>query len=233
MLPLALPIIAGSIISAGAGIYGANKAAKSAERGAALNAASQEKAIEEQRRQFDLVRGDTAPYRQTGVNALDRLSALYGLGPVAGSTASNIGTGMSVFTQDPGYQFNLAEGQKAIDRSLAARGKALSGAGIKEGMRYASGLASQEFGNFYNRLANIAGLGQGGVNTSAQAGMSTASNIGNAYSNIGAGAQNAANARGSAYMTGAQAVNNAAQGGVSNYLLSEYLNTPKPAITGG
>ena len=123
---------------------------------------------------------------------------------------------MSAFFQSPDFQFNLAQGEQAIDRSLAARGRALSGAGVKEGQRFASGLASQEFGNFTNRLLAMAGLGTTGVTTSANAGLTTAGQI-------GAAQQNAANLRGSAYLTGAQGLNSAIQGGLSNLLLMQYL----------
>jgi hypothetical protein len=55
------------------------------------------------------------------------------------------------FQQSPGYQFQLSEGQKAIDRSLAARGLGLSGASVKEGIRYATGLANQDYNNYFNQ----------------------------------------------------------------------------------
>jgi hypothetical protein len=129
------------------------------------------------------------------------------------------GTGrpdMGAFFESPDYQFNLAEGQKAIDRSLASRGRALSGAGVKEGTRYASGMASNEYSNFLNRLTTIAGLGNAAVNTSVGAGLTTAGQI-------GAAQQNAGNARASAYMAGANGMNNAVQGGISNYMLQRYL----------
>lgn len=147
---------------------------------------------------------------------------LYGgmLGTQGGTNAlAPRGTGrpdMSVFFESPDYQFNLAEGQKAIDRSLAARGRALSGAGVREGIRYASGMASNEFGNFYNRLASQAGIGQSSVNATGQMGMQTAGNIGNALMQAG-------NARANAYMTGAQGVNSSLQGGIGNWLLRGYL----------
>jgi hypothetical protein len=131
---------------------------------------------------------------------------------------------MSVFFESPDYQFNLAEGQKAIDRSLAARGRSLSGAGVREGIRYASGMASNEFGNFYNRLANLAGIGQTATNSTATAGMNAANNI--AQNHLYAG-----NARANGYMQTGQAVNNAVQGGIQNYMLYQYLN--KPPATGG
>jgi hypothetical protein len=133
----------------------------------------------------------------------------------AGSGQPNMGA----FFESPDYQFNLGEGQKSIDRSLAARGRGISGAGVKEGERYASGLASGEFNNFTQRLLQIAGLGSAGITTSANAGMTSAGQIGAAQVNAG-------NNRASAYMAGAQGVNNAVQGGISNYLLNQYLQKP-------
>jgi hypothetical protein len=142
----------------------------------------------------------------------------------AGAAAGTGGPNMSAFFESPDYQFNLAEGQKAIDRSLAARGRSLSGAGVKEGVRYASGMASNEYGRFVDRLLATAGLGTTGVSLSANAGM-------NAANNIGAYQMNAANTRASGYMNTAAGINNAVQGGISNYMLYQYLN--KPATGGG
>lgn len=129
---------------------------------------------------------------------------------------SPAGPDMSVFFESPDYQFNLAEGEKANDRLFAARGRYDSGAAIKGGLRYASGLASREFASFYDRLAQQAGLGTTGIGMSASAGA-------NAANNIGANIVGAGNSRASAYLTGAQGVNSAIQSGVGNYYLQDYL----------
>jgi hypothetical protein len=54
--------------------------------------------------------------------------------------------------QDPGYAFRLAEGQKAIDRSAAAKGGLQSGAALKAAAEYGQSMGSQEYGNAYNRF---------------------------------------------------------------------------------
>lgn len=139
--------------------------------------------------------------------------------PQATGAAPAAGTGqpdMSVFFTSPDYQFRLNEGQKAIDRSAAARGGLLSGGAVREGARYASNLASGEYGAFVDRLMQQAGLGSTGIGASAAAGAQTASNVGNA-------AMNAGNSRASAYLQSGQALNNSVQGGISNLLLSRYL----------
>lgn len=57
------------------------------------------------------------------------------------------------FQQDPGYQFRLQQGEDAIMRSAAARGGRMGGDTLKALLEHGQGLASQEFGNAYNRAA--------------------------------------------------------------------------------
>lgn len=58
------------------------------------------------------------------------------------------------FEADPGYQFRLAEGNKAVQASAAARGGLFSGKTGTDLQDYSQGLASQEYGNAYNRFAD-------------------------------------------------------------------------------
>jgi hypothetical protein len=60
----------------------------------------------------------------------------------------------TTFQADPGYQFRLAEGQKALDRTAASRGKLLSGAQFKASQDYNQGMASNEYGNWWNRYTS-------------------------------------------------------------------------------
>lgn len=57
-------------------------------------------------------------------------------------------------SDDPGYQFRLAEGQKALERSSAARGTTGGGAFSKALARYGQDFASNEYGKAYDRSAN-------------------------------------------------------------------------------
>lgn len=120
------------------------------------------------------------------------------------------------FFNSPDYEFRRSEGQKAIDRSMAARGRGLSGGAVKAGIDYASNLAAGEFGNYFNRQAALAGIGQTAVNTGGMLGA-------NAANNIGANMMAAGNARGNAALNSANSLNNAIQGGISNYMLMDYL----------
>jgi len=72
---------------------------------------------------------------------------------------------------DPGYQFRMQEGQKALERSASARGGIRGGGTLKALTRFGQGFGAQEFGaarnrfeqdkaNRYNRLASLSGIGQ-------------------------------------------------------------------------
>lgn len=110
------------------------------------------------------------PYNQAGLAAQKQLSDSLAAGFNPGNLAD-----------DPGYQFRLQQGQKALDRSLAAQGMSQSGAALKAAQEYGQGLAATEYGNAYDRwLAQnqqLAGQGSQGLNA--------ATNIGNVYGNMG------------------------------------------------
>jgi hypothetical protein len=83
---------------------------------------------------------------------LNALTAMYGapLPTNPNFTRLNVPT---TFEADPGYAFRQSEGLKALDRSALSRGKALSGEQGKALEEYNSGLASQEYGNWWNRYS--------------------------------------------------------------------------------
>jgi hypothetical protein len=104
----------------------------------------------------------------------------------------------SGFQADPGYQFRLQQGNEALNNSMAARGGLLSGNALKAAMDYNSGQASQEYGNYWNRLSQTAGFGPGAINNQGQATQNAANNIGN-------GMMAGGNARASGYAARGQA----------------------------
>jgi hypothetical protein len=133
-----------------AGGYVTGQAAKDA---ANIQAQSAANALKLQQDQFEYQKSLLEPYRARGESALNRLAGVMGLD---GQPAQP----QQLLDMDPGYAFRLGEGMKALERVQAARGNMLSGGAIKAGQRYAQDFASGEYGNAYNRLANIAGLGQ-------------------------------------------------------------------------
>mgnify|MGYP001609989427 CR=1 FL=1 len=148
-----------AVAIAGSAVLGAamsNKAAKD-QAGAAGNAAQAERA------QFEQNRADMAPWRETGGRALSTLEA----------RRDELTRPFSLkdFLADPGYNFRLSEGEKAINRAAAARGSWDSGATGRALTRYGQDYASGEYANAYNRfgqdqanefnrLSGIAGTGQ-------------------------------------------------------------------------
>lgn len=90
---------------------------------------------------------------------------------IAQSKLNQYLTDPSSFTADPGYQFALNEGLRATERSNSRqRG---SGNALAALAGYASGMASQQYGNAVDRLGRIAGqdqqfqLGQGQLQNQA------------------------------------------------------------------
>mgnify|MGYP006935477957 CR=1 FL=1 len=117
------------------------------------------------------------------------------------------------YEQSPGYQFQMDEGLKAIQRNAAARGRLDSGDTLKALQSYGQGLASQDFQNYqntvnrdyYNYLNALAGQsGQQAVNTANNMGSTYANNLSNILSgnaqNQAQATQSAANQRASGYL---------------------------------
>lgn len=142
----------------------------------------------------------------------------------SGGTTSGDGQYGDFFTS-PGYQFRMDEGQKAIERSSAARGLRMSGATLKSLTRFAQGTASDEFNNYANRLAALAGVGQSATGSTAAAGASAANGI--AQNQIAAG-----NARASSYANTGSAINNGVNNLASLYLYQNQGGFKQPQLPG-
>ena len=126
--------IIGAAGSAAAGIFGGNKAAKSQKKAAKKAAKAQKNALAVQTK---LV----APYVEAGKNALAEYQKM----------APYEDFGMKQFEADPGYNFRMAEGMKALERSAAARGLLQSGPTLKGIQQYGQNLASSEYENAFSR----------------------------------------------------------------------------------
>ncbi len=212
--------------TAAVGAYSSHKAAS------AQSDASQA-GIAQSDRQFDISRQDqldqlaqqrtdSQPYRDAGTQSLKQLMA----GTAPGGEFSKPFS-MADYTEDPGYQFRLQEGEAGIQRQAAANGSRYSGAVLKALSRFDSGQASQEYGAAYsrynndqttkfNRLSGLAGTGQTTTQALSTAGQQVNSNIaqlGNANSTrVGGYAQDAAEATASGYV----GVGNAVNSGIKN-----------------
>jgi hypothetical protein len=194
--------VAGAVV--GSALIGSNASSQAAS----TQAAASDRAAELQNQQYQQNVQRQQPFYQAGVNALPEL--------VNASKYTNFG--MDQFKADPGYAFRLSEGQKALERSAAARGGLLSGGTGKALTRFGQEMGSQEYTNAFNRyqaerqarlgpLQSLTGMGQTTAQQIGTAGQTMASNVGEA---IGSGAA----ARASGYVGGA----NALTGGLNTYL---------------
>lgn len=154
-------------------------------------------------------RSDTSPYRQIGIGATNQLARLLGLGNFRivkdaegldhyeldpGDPRGQQESAFAEWKRDPGYEWRMSEGIKARDRSAAAKGSLLSGAQRKALDAWGQGLASEEYGNYFNRLAAMAGAGQNAVNQTGNVAASTLGNISNSAISAGQSRQSGYNA---------------------------------------
>lgn len=144
-------------------------------------------------------------------------NALFQPGNTSDVLNANRTAALNSFYTDPGYQFSMDQGIQAIDRSAAARGILNSGATAKALDKFGQGLANQQYGTYYNRLAGLSGTGQTATNETANAAGTYGTNAGNELTNAG-------NARASGYIGAANAFNsglsgvgNSINGALNNY----------------
>lgn len=91
----------------------------------------------------------------------------------------------SFFQKDPGYQFRLDEGNKAINNAASARGNAVSGSALKALTNYGQNFASNEFNNAYQRANNMTQMGFGASNNIANFMGGNAAAVGGNQINMG------------------------------------------------
>jgi hypothetical protein len=131
--------------------------------------------------------GALQPYSTAGQGALSTLSGM--LAP--GGSLTTTPSAATLMAQDPGYQFRLQQGQKALEASASARGGLLGGAAQKAAMQYGQGFGSNEYQNTWNRfmanraqqygmLSGLAGMGETAGTALTNAGMQGAGLMTNA-----------------------------------------------------
>ena len=225
------------IIGAGLNYKASKKAAKAQQEGAAQASAvakdTADRQLELQREIWEKQQKDQQPYQEQGAWGINTLGNLMKSGagqlnnPLDLYLKSKGLSGGQFNTNNPAYQFQLKQGQQALDRSSAARGMGYSGAQMKAAQDYGQGMASQqydkeynratsEFGDYYNRLAGLSQGGQQAATTLGSYGNQYANAGSNTLGSLGGSLQNnlgqAANARASGYIGGANAIN----GGIQN-----------------
>jgi hypothetical protein len=235
MSGVATAIVGSAVVGAYAAKKSGDAQADAAGKAANAEVQSNRENIAFQKEVFQQQREDNAPWREVGAASLEQLNQ----GVQSGEFQP--GEFNFKFKEDPGYQFRKQEGINALDASASARGRLKSGAQQRAVTRFGSNLASQEYGNAFNRslteyktdasrkqgqfnrLASLSNVGQVANSADQAARSEMASNVsasttasGNA---LARGAINKGNARASAYQGIGQSINQGAQ----NYLLYDAL----------
>lgn len=209
----AAAVIGGSVIS---GMMGS----RASKRAAGEQAAASRAAIAEQRRQYDQTRADNEPWRATGMRALAGLEEKDAFKDF----------GAQDFQADPGYQFRMDEANKAMERSALARGGMMGGGFAKALQGRNQDLASQEYGNAFNRfnanrdfkrnhLGGLAGVGQQANSQVGAAGQNMANNVSNSMTDMG-------NAQAGGTMGSANAWGNAMGQGMNTWMQMQSMGKP-------
>ena len=173
-----MPLVAGAIgflgttagaitaaggLAAGASLYGASQQAGAAQDAAAASRKATNASLQLQRDIYNQNRTDQEPWRLAGVNALGQLA-----NPRANFSAS------------PDYTFRMNAGLEGVTQNRAVNGMLQSGSALKGLNDYAQNTASAEFGNWWNRQAGLANVGQTANAANAQSGSAYANNSQNA-----------------------------------------------------
>jgi hypothetical protein len=195
-------MIPGAIL--GSSLIGAG-AAKSA---ASTQAAAQQQANQLLAQQYQQQRADLQPYSAAGVNALSKFQGMADYTPF----------GTSQFQADPGYAFRLSEGQKALERSAAARGGLLSGGTGKRIAAYGQEAASQEYQNAFNRYQTERAAKLAPYQSLINTGQASAAGQANAAGNYGTQAAQGLTNIGGAQAAGTMGGANALASGLGQYL---------------
>lgn len=216
-----MSFVTAAIIGGGATLAAGYLGSQAAKSAANKQADAARYAAELQQEQFNLTNEQQKPYREAGYSAL---SDITGMKPYLTQqyTPEDFAQGI-----DPGYQFRLQQGREGTNRMANMAGGLISGNALKGQEDYSQGLASQEYGNAFNRfqtgrsniyntLSSIAGLGQTSLGQTTAAGTTAAGNIGANIANAGA-------AQAGGIVGSANALAGGLTGAGQNYMLSQIL----------
>lgn len=219
----ALAIGGSALAGLAGGVMGSNAARDAANQ----QADAIRHAADVQQQMYNQTREDQQPWRQAGQEALGQMQD-----PNFQKSFT-----MADFQQDPGYAFRMQEGQKALERSAAAKGGLMNGGFAKALTQYGQDMGSQEYQNAYNRfnndqttrfnrLGSLAGVGQQATNTMDQAAMSNGQTMGNLYSQLG-------NSQAAGTIGQTNAITGGLNQGMNSWMQYSMMNRMFPAKTGG
>lgn len=228
-------LIASTAISAGTSLIGGAVQAGAAGKAAKEQGKQADNALALQKQTYEANTKNLAPWMDAGKAALDEVRA-----GIADGSFDLSSYGYDDLIKDPGFQFRLDTGVKAMERSAAARGDLVSGDQMKGLLAYGQEMGSQEFGNAfartaaerdarYNRLATLSANGQNAAAALTNAGANYAATAGNTMMAKGdAVAQGEIN-KGNAISGALTGVATSGNTGIENYMTLMRLKQPPGA----
>lgn len=227
-MPAAWAAGAAAVVGGVTAYMGAEAQSDAAGQAAQAQREAGDKSIAFQREMWEKQQELQKPWYDVGVRSLPKLEAQANAMPAAFTGRVNL-------DQDPGYAFRLAEGNRALNQSAAAKGGLISGNALKAAQRFGQEMGSQEYGNAYqraldvynsqvaretagyNRLASLAGVGQQTAGTLAGQAGQFGSNASNITMNVGESNANSLLAQGNARASQYGAIGNAIGGMAGAY----------------
>lgn len=154
------------------GILGGGSEKKAAKKAMRAQVEAMDKAIAEQRRQYDTTREDYAPYRETGYEGLA------GLGDLVGTNGNEAqGTAIEALKSSPFYQALLRNGEEALLQNASATG-GIRGGNTQRGLAdFGADTLASTIDRQISALGGLAGMGLGATNSLAGFGQQTANNV--------------------------------------------------------
>lgn len=187
-----MSFIGNAIGSVVGGITGAKQQAKAAESAAGTQAAASNLAIDEQRRQFDILTELLRPYVEAGQPALQQQQALIGL-----RGAPEQQQAISALEQSPLFQAKVRQGEEALLQQASATG-GLRGGNIQAALaQFRPQMLESQIAQQYSRLGGLTAMGQQSAAGQGVAGMESAGAIGDLLAQRGAALAGGQLARGS------------------------------------
>lgn len=164
-----------------AGLFGAGAQKKASRKAEAAQLAALDKAMGEQRRQFDLTRADYAPYLETGTHALGQQGDLVGLN---GDEAQ--GSAIERLRASPLYKTLFESGEEAVLQNASATG-GIRGGNTQRGLAdFGADTLMQTILHQLGQLGGLSGRGQEAVGGVSAFGANSTNNISNILGQQGA-----------------------------------------------
>ena len=219
---------------AAAAVAGAVVSSQGAQSAANTQAGAQEQAANTQMQMYNRTRKSELPFIEAGQKATIGLTQEFGPGGSYSSAYKGFNFNPGTLQNMPGYRFQLRQGDKALQSSDATTVGALSGAAMKDLSSFNQGLASTYENQYFNQALSHYQTNQGNYYTGQQnqfnrlqqiasLGQNAAGNLGSNGANLGTGVAQAQAAAGGSIAAGQVAGYNAAGNAISSIPMYQML----------